>query len=98
MKKFIITSAISLLTFYMACSQDIHFAQFTQMPLAVNPAQAGTTVWIRAEMDYRNQWSSITNPYRTIGFSFDQKMKKRWARQIESVFSQKKTLFFSKVS
>lgn len=79
-------------------SQDIHFAQFTNNPLTINPAQAGTTVWIRATMDYRTQWSSITDPYRTMAFSFDQKLKKRWARQIETIFSQKKTLFFQGVS
>ncbi len=79
-------------------SQDIHFAQYTQMPLATNPAQAGTTVWIRAQMSYREQWGSVTIPYRTFGFSFDQKFRKRWARQIETVFSQRKTLFFQKVS
>lgn len=81
-----------------AFGQDIHFAQFTTMPLAINPAQAGTTAWIRAATDYRQQWGSITNPYKTIGFSFDQKMRKRWARQIETIFSQKKTLFFQGVS
>lgn len=98
MKKIIITSAICHLTFYLAFTQDIHFSQFTLMPLAVNPAQAGTTAWIRGATDYREQWRSVAAPYTTIAASFDQKIKKRWARQAESVFSRKKTLFFQKVS
>lgn len=61
-------------------SQDIHFTQFTESPLTVNPAQAGTTAWIRGVVQYRTQWSSITIPYKTISASFDQKIKKRWAR------------------
>ena len=96
-KNIALTLAISHFTLYMA-AQDIHFAQFTNNPLSVNPAQAGTTVWIRATMDYRSQWSSITDPYTTMSFSFDQKMKKRWARQVETIFSQRKTLFFQGVS
>lgn len=72
-------------------SQDIHFTQFTESPLIVNPAQAGTTAFIRGVAQYRTQWSSITIPYKTIAASFDQKMKKRWTRK-------EGTKFFGKVS
>jgi type IX secretion system PorP/SprF family membrane protein len=61
-------------------AQDIHFSQFNQSPLTVNPALAGTTVWIRAAMQYRTQWSAVTVPYKTIGASFDIKSKKRWIK------------------
>ena len=61
-------------------AQDIHFSQFTQSPLTVNPAPAGTTVWIRAAMNYRTQWKAVTVPYNTIGASFDIKTKKRWIK------------------
>lgn len=80
MKKLLLTSAICHLTFYMAFSQDIHFSQFNQSPLTLNPALAGTTVWIRAAMQYRTQWSAVTVPYKTIGASFDIKSKKRWIK------------------
>ena len=61
-------------------AQDIHFSQFNQSPLTLNPALAGTTVWIRAAMQYRTQWSAVTIPYKTIGASFDVKSKKRWIK------------------
>ncbi len=62
-------------------AQDIHFTQFTQSPLTVNPGLAGTTVWIRAGLIYRSQWGAVTdNPYSTIGASFDIKSKKKWLK------------------
>ena len=61
-------------------AQDIHFSQFNQSPLTVNPALAGTTVWIRAAAQYRTQWRAVTVPYRTIGASIDVKSKKRWIK------------------
>src|SRR5690242_7560974 len=66
-------------------SQDIHFSQFTQSPLTVNPALAGTTVWIRAGIIARDQWRAVhsdnsNNTFTTFGASFDVKSKKRWIR------------------
>jgi type IX secretion system PorP/SprF family membrane protein len=61
-------------------AQDIHFSQFNQSPLTLNPALAGTTVWIRAGLIYRTQWSAVTVPYKTMGASFDIKAKRRWAK------------------
>lgn len=61
-------------------AQDIHFSQFNMSPLTLNPALAGTTVWIRAGLQYRTQWSSVTVPYKTIGASFDVKSKRRWIK------------------
>lgn len=61
-------------------AQDIHFSQFNQSPLTLNPALAGTTVWIRAAMIYRTQWGAVTIPYKTIGASFDIKSKRRWVK------------------
>ncbi len=61
-------------------AQDIHFSQFTETPLNVNPAMAGTTTWIRAGMIYRTQWKAVTVPYKTIGAAFDIKSKKRWIK------------------
>src|SRR3990170_4989250 len=62
-------------------AQDIHFSQFYQSPLTLNPALAGTTVWIRAGAIYRSQWGAVTdNPYNTIGAAFDMKPKRRWIK------------------
>lgn len=69
-----------LLSATIAGAQDIHFSQFNQSPLTLNPALAGTTAWIRAVMMYRTQWSAVTVPYSTLGASFDIKSKKRWIK------------------
>src|ERR1035437_4079482 len=69
-----------LLSATVAGAQDIHFSQFNQSPLTLNPALAGTTAWIRAVMMYRTQWSAVTVPYSTLGASFDIKSKKRWIK------------------
>lgn len=66
-------------------AQDIHFSQFTQSPLTVNPALAGTTAWIRAGLIFRDQWRAVhsvnsNNSYTTIGASFDIKSKRRWIK------------------
>ena len=66
-------------------AQDIHFSQFTQSPLTVNPALAGTTVWIRAGIIARDQWRAVhsensNNTFTTMGASFDVKSKKRWVK------------------
>ena len=63
-------------------AQDIHFSQFNQSPLTLNPSLAGTTVWIRAALQYRTQWHSVigSEAYKTIGASFDVKSKRRWIK------------------
>lgn len=46
--------------------QDLHFSQFYEAPLIRNPALAGLFEGdVRAQMVYRNQWGSVTNPYQT---------------------------------
>ena len=54
-------------------SQDIHFSQYSNAPLNINPALTGEFQGRgRFILNYRNQWQSITNnPYRTYAFSSD---------------------------
>ncbi len=72
--------AISIAFVDVTKAQDIHFSQFNESPLTVNPALAGTTIWIRAGLIYRTQWKAVTVPYNTVGASFDIKSKKRWVK------------------
>lgn len=52
--------------------QDIHFSQFYNSPLNLNPALAGQFKGdYRFVGNYRNQWSSVTVPYQTFSFSAD---------------------------
>jgi type IX secretion system PorP/SprF family membrane protein len=56
-------------------AQDIHFSQFYEFPLLRNPALAGIFNGnIRFTGAYRNQWQSVTVPYRTMGISAECKM------------------------
>jgi len=56
-------------------SQDVGFSQFYDQPLLRNPALAGIfTGDVRFTASYRNQWQSVTIPYRTFGLSSEVKM------------------------
>ncbi len=47
-------------------AQDIHFSQFYNALMNVNPALTGVGATpVRIGLLYRNQWSSISTPYRT---------------------------------
>lgn len=74
MKKIIFLSAA--LTFgYNIHAQDIHFSQYQQTPALINPALTGASTVIRASVIYKDQWRSVTVPYKTYGASFEMKFK-----------------------
>lgn len=69
---------LSFLFFLFFCSyawsQDIHFSQFNYSYLNLNPALTGSFDGdYRFNANYKNQWSSISEPYRTISFAVDAK-------------------------
>lgn len=49
-------------------SQDLHFSQYFNAPLLVNPANTGFIPEgdYRVGMNYRKQWASLGNPYKTF--------------------------------
>ena len=57
-------------------AQDIHFSQFYQAPLHLNPAMTGIMECTqRLTANYRNQWSSvIQNEFQTYSASYDRKI------------------------
>ncbi len=57
--------------FFFLRSQDLHFSQFNENPALVNPALAGANGYVRASTVYKNQWRSVTSPYKTMGASVD---------------------------
>lgn len=69
MKKLLIF--ISVLSFGEVMSQDIHFSQFYDSPLNMSPALSGTDAPLRANLNYRNQWSAFGKPFQTIAGSVD---------------------------
>jgi type IX secretion system PorP/SprF family membrane protein len=74
MKKIILSSGL----LFFGCqvySQDLHFSQFTQTPSMTNPALTGVQNVMRASVIYKDQWKSITVPYKTYGASIEMKFK-----------------------
>ena len=56
-------------------AQDLHFSQFYEFPLLRNPALAGIFSGnFRLTAAYRNQWQSVTVPYRTMAVSGECKL------------------------
>lgn len=56
-------------------SQDFHFSQYNENPLLLNPALAGANQVMRVSAVYRDQWSSVTTPFRSYGISFEARFK-----------------------
>ncbi len=66
----ILISHISYLTSTFA--QDIHFSQFNETPQLLNPGTTGfTNGYIRSNINYKNQWSSMGNAFSTVAASID---------------------------
>ena len=55
--------------------QDIHFSQFNEHSSLINPALMGVTAPIKAVIGYKDQWRSVSVPYRTFGAAFDARIK-----------------------
>jgi type IX secretion system PorP/SprF family membrane protein len=57
----------------MGVAQDIHFSQYLYNPLNISAAQTGLFDGdIRVNAFFRQQWSSVTVPYKTFGVAYDQ--------------------------
>ncbi|MBI2281139.1 MAG: PorP/SprF family type IX secretion system membrane protein [Bacteroidetes bacterium] len=78
--KFLIIAVVLTLNFELLtfnCSaQDIHFSQNYFTPLELNPANAGSEYDIRAGLNYRTQWGSVTEPFVTMMAGYDMNFKK----------------------
>lgn len=74
MKKYILIGA-GFLVGTVAVAQDIHFSQFNENPSLVNPALTGSQYVMRASLIYKDQWGSVTVPYRTYGAAYEMKFK-----------------------
>jgi type IX secretion system PorP/SprF family membrane protein len=59
---------------------DPHFTQNYTYPMYINPALTGSSDGdYRVSAIYRSQWGSISDPYRTMGISFDARTNKNIA-------------------
>ncbi len=61
-----------LLFTFNSFAQDIHFSQFNNSPLNLNPGLTGAFIGdVRLNANQRTQWRSVTAPYSTFGFAAD---------------------------
>lgn len=62
----------SLFIFHFSFSQDIHFSQFYDNPVIINPANTGNFSgnW-RFISNFRNQTNSVNSPYKTTTLTFE---------------------------
>jgi type IX secretion system PorP/SprF family membrane protein len=68
----ITTCLLLLITTRTVAQTDPHFTQNYTFPMYINPALTGSSDGeYRASAVYRSQWGSISDPYRTMGISFD---------------------------
>lgn len=61
-----------LLCYSLVQGQDIHFSQFYNSPLTLNPANTGSFDGdYRFAGNYRNQWNAVTIPFATLSMTGD---------------------------
>jgi type IX secretion system PorP/SprF family membrane protein len=77
MNKFLKTILILIVAHISLHAQDIHFSQFYNSPLTLNPAMTGyMNGTVRLGAIYRNQWRQVTAPFVTTSASFDMPIRK----------------------
>lgn len=78
---FATTICLTSLLMHKAVAQtDPHFTQNYTYPMYINPALTGGSDGdYRVSAIYRSQWGSISNPFRTVGVSFDTRTNKNIA-------------------
>ncbi|MBP7810618.1 MAG: type IX secretion system membrane protein PorP/SprF, partial [Bacteroidia bacterium] len=57
-------------------AQDIHFSQYSEAPVNVNPALVGSSYDTRAIINYRSQWGAVAKAYQTYGITIEQSLKR----------------------
>lgn len=72
MKNYIISLTILLAKVSLCGAQDVHFSQWNNSPMLINPASTGVfDGYTRAVIGYRNQWATMGAGYKTMAASVD---------------------------
>jgi len=92
MKKLILINILMIP--FLLKAQDIHFSQFNETPVLLNPALSCTAYDTRIIANYKNQWASVTSPFQTYGISIERalkhlKLKKTYTGASLSVYKDK---------
>ncbi len=92
MQRSILLTALLLtgiFTTQVSRAQDFTFSQFYEQPLLRNPALAGLfTGDLRVSMSYRDQWGSVTVPFRTTSLSIEHKIPVGSSHDLITIASQ----------
>jgi type IX secretion system PorP/SprF family membrane protein len=56
-------------------AQDIHFSQYFMNNISINPALTGGIHDMQINANYKDQWRSLSNPFKTFSFGFDKALK-----------------------
>lgn len=56
-------------------AQDFHFSQYNENSALINPALTGSSGVLKASVAYRDQWRTVTTPYKTYGVSVESRFK-----------------------
>jgi type IX secretion system PorP/SprF family membrane protein len=76
MKKFVWVIFVFLFVLPLVKAQQVHFSQFYNAPLQLNPALTGNNECImRAGGNYRDQWRAVSKPYQTYTFFADARIQ-----------------------
>jgi len=68
---------VLFLKFNFGTSQDIHYSQFYNSPININPAQVGIFNGdTRVNASLRDQWRGVPVPWTTVSISYDRKFIK----------------------
>jgi type IX secretion system PorP/SprF family membrane protein len=79
---------------FLSNAQDIHFSQFNETPVLLNPAMSCTAFDTRIIANYKNQWASVTSPFETYGISIEKalnhlKLKKAFTGMSLGIYKDK---------
>lgn len=79
LKGFIITMGLFLCSFPTLFAQDIHFSQFYNSPVLLNPGLTGIFNGnVRFMANYRSQWAAVPVDYQTFSAVADIKFNRRY--------------------
>lgn len=73
-KTFFLSMLIGFFPVVSANAQDVHFSQFDETQLQLNPADAGVQHDVRIVTNYKNQWQTVGSPYKTFAISADARL------------------------
>lgn len=66
-----------MFVYAFAFSQDLHFSNYNAIPILLNPGSAGVqNSDIRFITNYRNQWGTVSSPFKTMYASIDASLYK----------------------